>query len=242
MLKKIKSYYSIYPSFLSDKINYHNNYGNKNNIKIKLYNNLFSFNNYSILPIKYCKFRKCYVFDFLKSKYINNKIVNFNFISYNNKIIIDPKYKTILYGVNYVNQKDFKDYKQKYNLKNIYFKHIFDKNKNDESNSSGYKDNESEKEEKKDVNNCLNYHIIYLNKLNNSNECLLSNTLSSSTKDSITLNSPFSRKLKRKRAKSILKNKKGSKSVNKNIENRSINKKVSFGSSQISFYKSQNTK
>jgi hypothetical protein len=89
----------------------------------------------------------------------------------------------------------------------------------------------------------LNYNIINLKKSNSSipdNECLLSNTLSNSTKDSIHISSPILKKIKRrKRAKSILKNREGSKSTTKIRENGSSIKRVSFGSSQISFYKSQ---
>ena len=53
------------------------------------------------------------------------------------------------------------------------------------------------------------------------------------------MNSPVYRKIKRKRTKSILKNKNGSKSNPKHKENKSLKKRVSFGSSQISFYKCQ---
>ena len=83
-----------------------------------------------------------------------------------------------------------------------------------------------------------NYHTINLNKSNSiklENECLLSNTFSNSTKDSIRINSP---KKTRKKKLSILKNKRGNSST-KIRENRNVNKRVSFGSFQISFYKSQ---
>ena len=237
--KKNKLNYSIYPSFLSDN-NYNNNYNYKNNIKIKIYNDLRSFNKYSVLPIQYCKYRKCYVFDFPKNKYTtkNNKLINFNFITNKNKIIIDPKYQTVLYGDNLFNQIDFTDYEQKYTLNKNYFRSIYIRHKDDEFNSSDY---ESDKDQNNYFNNDLNYRLI---NLNNSTECFLSNTLSSSTKDSISLSlsSPFSKKFKIKRTKSILKNKRGSKSVNKNRASSSVNKRVSFGSSQISFYKSENSK
>lgn len=94
-----------------------------------------------------------------------------------------------------------------------------------------------------EINN-FNCNIDNLKKVDSNskldNECLfLSNTFSNSTKDSVILNSSPYKKGKR-RAKSILKNREGSRSAAKNRENRrSINKRVSFGSYQISFYKSE---
>ena len=195
------------------------------------------------MPIKFCNIRNCYVFDIPKSQFNKNKILNFNFISNNNKVIIDPKYKTVLLGDNYANQIDFKKYDKKYNLTKNYFKFYLNANEDDDSDCySDYKYNDSEKEENLEIKG-LNYNIINLKKSNSSipdNECLLSNTLSNSTKDSIHISSPILKKIKRrKRAKSILKNREGSKSTTKIRENGSSIKRVSFGSSQISFYKSQ---
>ena len=65
-----------------------------------------------------------------------------------------------------------------------------------------------------------------------------SNNFSNSTKDSFSLNSPVYKKYRKKRSKSILKNKNGSKSMTKD-KGRRNNKRVSFGSSQISFYRAK---
>ena len=224
------NYYSIYPSFLSDN-DKNSNCNYKYNIKIKLYNNIKSFDDYSILPVKYCTFRNCYVFDIPKNKYNckNSKILYFNFITNNNKVIIDPKYKATLLGDNYINQIDIRDYERNCGLKKVYFNCNSQKSKEDELASSS--DNESIKDE---GINCMTFNIS-TNKLSNS-KLELSNTYS--TKDSLSLNSPGFKKSKKKRAKSILRNKRGSISAQRR-ENRSVNKKVSFGSSEISFYKSQ---
>lgn len=230
--KKSKFNYSIYPSFVSEE----NNNTNKTNLKIKLYNNLNK-SDYYVLPVKFCKFRNCFVFDLPKNQFSSKtrKLMNFNFISGKNKVIVDPKYKTILLGDSYVNQIDFKKFDKKEEIK----KRIFKLNDGDESiNSSDY----SEKEEILALND-LNCNIANLKKVDSSskldNDCLfLSNTFSNSTKDSIIINSSPYKKGRRKRAKSILKNREGSKSATKIRESRSIKKRVSFGSSQISFYKS----
>jgi hypothetical protein len=173
----------------------------------------------------------------LKTK---NKIINFNFISHNNEVIMDPKYKAILMGDNYVNQIDFGIFDKKNNLKDNLFKFPLIKRKVEGSDDFSNSDSKSEKDENHDINNFPNYHVINLNKSNSSkleNECLLlSNTFSNSTKDSIRISSPTYKK--KKKRLSILKNKRGNSST-KIRENRSINKKVSFGSFQISFYKSQ---
>ena len=239
-IKQNKSNYSIYPSFFSE-----NNNHKKNNIKIKLYNDILK-EDYYILPLKFCNFRNCYVFDIPKTQFDNksNKIIYFNFLSNNNKVITDPNYDTIYLSDTYVNKIDFKKFDKKDNLTKNYFKFYLNTNEDDDSDCySDYKYNDSEKEENIDINiNCLNFNIINLNKSDNGkldNECLLSNTFSTSTKDSFNINSPVLPKIKKKRNKSILKNKEGSRSTTKKRENRSSNKRVSFGSSQISFYKSE---
>lgn len=191
------------------------------------------------MPVLFCPVRNCYVFDFPKKNLkTKNKIINFNFISHKNKIIMDPNYKTILLGDNYVNQIDFGISDKKNNLKNELFKFPLIKRKVEGSDDFSNSDTKSEKDENHDINNMTNYHTINLNKSNSiklENECLLSNTFSNSTKDSIRINSP---KKTRKKKLSILKNKRGNSST-KIRENRNVNKRVSFGSFQISFYKSQ---
>ena len=219
--------YSIYPSFLSEK-----DIKNKINLKIRLYKDLLK-SDYYVLPLKFCDFRKCYVFDFPKNQFNSKrkKIMNFTFVLNNNKVIIDPEYKKVRLGHDYVNQIDFSKLDKKEKLNNKFFK------LKEELNSDSSSNNNSEKY-KKDENNGLNRNIINLNKLHSSKSSalLLSNTLSNSTKDSINQATPTYKKGRKKR-KSILKNREGSFA---NIrENRSPKKRVSFGSSQISFYKSE---
>ena len=244
LAKKHKFYYSIYPSFLSEKSK------NRKDLKIKIFTDLSSPNNYSILPVRFCPLRNCYVFDIPKKKFLSHKkIMNFNFLTHNNKVVIDPKYKIVLFGDDYVNQIDFKKFDKKENLKNTFLQISSNKTESSDSESgesdsySDYEDKGNEEEEivNLDINNCLNHNIKNLNKNYSSkldNECMNSNNFSNSTKDSFSLNSPVYKKYRKKRSKSILKNKNGSKSMTKD-KGRRNNKRVSFGSSQISFYRAK---
>jgi hypothetical protein len=192
--------------------------------------------------VKFCPVRKCYAFDIQKNKFSpSNKIMNFIFISRGDKVAIDPRYKIIQFGDEYINQVNFQKFDN--NNQNInYLNFSSDEKESSENNSesfSGLPDNsESEKDDNLGIKNCLTFNLMPVNKCNNSKFDLLSNTFSNSTKDSIRINSPATRRIKRKRTKSILKNKNGRNSVPKYRES-SITKKVSFGSSQISFYKSK---
>ena len=88
LVKKNKSYYSIYPSFLATQ-----NSKNKNNLKIKIFKDLNKPSIFSVHPVKLCPVRNCYVFDIQKSKFSpNNKLINFVFISSGDKVAIDPSY------------------------------------------------------------------------------------------------------------------------------------------------------
>jgi hypothetical protein len=239
LAKKHKFYYSIYPSFLSEK--------NKNKkIKIKIFTDLSSPDNYTILPLRYCLLRNCHVFDIPKNKFpANKKIMNFNFLTNSNKVIIDQKYKVVLFGNDYVNQIDFKTFDRKESSKNNYIK-LSLKNESsgsDSGESDCYSDNENDddSEKQKDLNEILNddlnHNYIYLNK---NGKLENSNTMSNSTKDSFI--SPKKKCKKKKRSKSILKNKNGRRNSLVNdpqIKRTMTNKKVSFGSSQISFYRSE---
>jgi hypothetical protein len=236
---KHKFYYSIYPSFLSEK--------NKNKkIKIKIFTDLGSPDNYTILPLRYCLLRNCHVFDIPKNKFPSNKkIMNFNFLTNSNKVIIDPKYKVVLFGNDYVNQIDFKTFDRKEASKNNYIK-LSLKNESsgsDSGDSDCYSDNENDDDSEKqkdlneNLNDDLNHNYIFLNK---NGKLENSNTMSNSTKDSFF--SPKKKCKKKKRSKSILKNKNGRRNSienNPQIKRTMTNKKVSFGSSQISFYSSQ---
>ena len=194
--------------------------------------------------------------------------MNFNFITHNNKVKIDKKYKVVLFGNEKVNQIDFRKFDKKESSKNNYHKLSITKEDSSESESSDSEsysnsenvnvlnfDNENENDEEDsdkkqdlnenlDINDFLNHNITNLNKNYSSkieNELILSNTMSNSTKDSISLNSPTKKCKKKKRSKSILKNG-GRNSVTKDrqqIRRTSTNKRVSFGASQISFYRSQ---
>ena len=225
--KKNKFNYSIYPSFLSEE-----DITKKIDLKIRLYKNLLK-SDYFVLPVKFCHFRRCYVFDLPKNQFNSKskKILNFAFISNNNKIIIDPKYKKVLLGDNYVNQINFGKFDKDEKLYKKYFKLKEDL---DSDSSSDCKKN-LEKPKKDEINH-LNFNTINIHKLHSSKSSLLllSNTFSNSTRDSTNPTSPT--KKRRKKRKSILKNREGS--ANKIRENRRFKKRVSFGSSQISFYKS----
>ena len=183
LAKKHRFYYSIYPSFLSEK--------NKNKkIKIKIYTDLSSPDNYTILPLRYCLLRNCHVFDIPKNKFpANKKIMNFNFLTNSNKVIIDPKYKVVLFGNDYVNQIDFKTFDRKETSKNNYIK-LSLKNESsgsDSGESDCYSDNENDDDSEKqkdlneNLNDDLNHNYIYLNK---NGKLENSNTMSNSTKDS----------------------------------------------------------
>ena len=236
LAKKHKFYYSIYPSFLSEK--------NKNKkIKIKIYTDLSSPDIYTILPLRYCLLRNCHVFDIPKNKFpVNKKIMNFTFLTNNNKVIIDPKYKVVLFGNDYVNQIDFKTLDRKEISKNNYIK-LSLKNESSESDSGesdSYSDNENDdnSENQKvlndNINDDLNHNFIYLNKIGKLES---SNTMSNSTKDSFI--SPTKKCTKKKRSKSILKNRNGRRDSLVNgpqIKRSKTHKRVSFGPSQISFY------
>lgn len=189
--------------------------------------------------------------------------MNFNFITNNNKVKIDKKYKVVLFGNEKVNQIDFKKFDKKENSKNNYHKlNKEDSSESESSDSNSYSNSENENNnnensndeedsdkkqdlnENLDINDFLNHNIIDLNLNKNysskiENELVLSNTMSISTKDSNCLNSPSKKFKKKKRSKSILKNG-GRNSVTKDRQiRRASTKRVSFGASQISFYRSQ---
>jgi hypothetical protein len=234
--KKNQSYYSVYPSFLIKQ-----NPKSRNNLKIKIFKDLNAPSTFSVHPVKFCPVRNCYVFDIQKNKFSpNNKRMNFVFISRSDKVVLDPTYKIIQLGDELINQVNFQKFDNN-NQNNNYLNFSFDEKESLDNNSnsfSGIADNsESEKYGNLSVKNCLNLNLTPVNKCNSSKIDLLSNTFSSSTKDSIHINSPASRRTKKRRAKSILKNKNGRNSCPKYKEIRSISKKVSFGMSQITFYK-----
>jgi hypothetical protein len=239
LAKKSKSFYSIYPSFLVKP-----NMKHKNDVKIKIFKDLNSPNKFTIQPVKFCPVRNCHAFDIPKNKiHSDNKLMNFIFLSHNSKMVIDPNYKIIKLGDEYVNQINFKKFENNENNSN-YLNLSFEEKESSNNNSDSFsvsEDNEENSESGKDENigikNCLTFSIMNKNKCNNSKIDLLSNA--NSTKDSIRMNSPAHRKIKRKRTKSILKNKNGSKSIPKQSRNQRFKKRVSFGSSQISFYKCQ---
>ena len=102
LAKKHKNYYSVYPSFISGT-------KYKQKVRIKIYTDLTNSKKYSILPVRYCLIRNCYVFDIPKNKFPGNKkIMRFNFISEDDDRIIDPGYKKVIFGGKCVNEIDFK--------------------------------------------------------------------------------------------------------------------------------------
>ena len=102
LAKKHKYYYSIYPSFINEN-------NNQQNFNIKIYTDLTNSKKYTILPLRFCLIRNCYVFDIPKNKFPDyKKIMRFNFVSEKDDRIIDPNYKKVIFGGKYVNEIDFK--------------------------------------------------------------------------------------------------------------------------------------
>ena len=101
LAKKHKDYYSVYPSFLSNK--------SSEKISIKIFTDLTNPKKYTILPVRFCLLRNCHVFDIPKKIFPGSKkIMKFIFLTENKKEIIDKKYKSVLFGKDYVNEIDFK--------------------------------------------------------------------------------------------------------------------------------------
>ena len=138
LAKKHKNYYSVYPSFITE-IN------DKKKISIKLYTDLTNSRKYTILPLRFCLIRNCYVFDIPKTKFPGyKKIMRFNFVSDDNDRIIDPNYKKVIFGGKFVNEIDFKKFDKNSKLFKKKIKNI--------SNSSSFL-SDSDSDEKKKYNN-----------------------------------------------------------------------------------------
>lgn len=117
LLRKYNNYYSVYPS---------NTINEDIKIELKLFTDLKNAEKYSILPVRFCPVRNCYVFDIPKAKFPSHKkIMRFNFLI-NDEIVIDPAYRNVYFGNDIVNQIDFKLYdKKEQNLKNYNKKSSF---------------------------------------------------------------------------------------------------------------------
>lgn len=100
--KKNQLFYSLYPSKEVEK-----------KISIKLYTNPRDSRSHIILPVHFCNYRNKYVFDIPKSKFPSSKkYLKFKFII-DGTVFLDPKYKLVRFGENYVNKVDFNDYERK---------------------------------------------------------------------------------------------------------------------------------
>ena len=130
------------------------------------------------------------MFDIQKSKFSpNNKLMNFVFISRGDKVAIDPSYKIIQFGDEYINQVNFQKFDNNDQSIN-YLNFSFDEKESLENNNSDSfigvgDDSESEKFDNLAIKNCLTFNLMNVNKCNSSKIDLLSNTFSNSTTDSL---------------------------------------------------------
>ena len=202
LAKKHVNYYSVYPSILSEDDN-----TEKNKVQIKIFTDLRNYENYRILPVRFCLLRNCYVFDIPKSKFPSSKkIMRFNFII-NHKIITEPSYKIIRTKEESVNEIDFSKIK-----KNMKKKHVdFDDSSCDDS---------IEMDNKKKIK------CRVFNEIKSDSKDLFDLTSSTtSTKESVTV---LNNSIKPRRRKSILKRVK-TKKLNQSV------KKVTFGIVKYSY-------
>ena len=215
LAKKHKDYFSVYPTFLPKK--------KFEKISIKIFTDLSNPKKYTILPVRFCLLRNCYVFDIPKNKFPENKkLMRFIFLIDNNKEIIDKKYKKVLFGNDYVNEIDFKK---------IYLKELrlaFTQNNSKTSSSLSDMEDEEEKPDKtitrniykkKEKVNRINYH-----KNKNKNE----NDLTNSTMSTKGSPNRFNEGKVLKRKKSILKGRSP-------FRIKRIGRKVSFGFVKFSY-------
>lgn len=245
ILLKLQKYYSVYPS---NEPNF--------NISLKLFIDNRNPLIYKIFPIRFCKVRKCYVFDIPKNKFPSHKkIMRFIFIIDNNERI-DEAYKSVLFGEELVNQIDFKLYDKKIerlskfynNIKKGKLKtnnNIINKNRFSKRRSfaeSDYNDSDEDYIQRsasqslsKTFRSAFRYGNKNLNKRDSkeSINTLTSNLFSDNESSDISLLKKKN-KGKRRHSRSILKKK--SRSSTNFFGGQSINKKkVSFGIVQYSY-------
>lgn len=206
LAKKHVNYYSVYPSFFSEK-----EYTKKNKVDIKIYTDLRNYEKYRILPVRFCFLRNCYVFDIPKSKFpYSKKIMRFNFII-NEKIIIEPSYKIIKIGEDFVNEIDFAEIKKNNKI-------MYEDSDNNSCDDSVEMNNKTEP-----------LQIRFFNEIKSDSKEIndLTNSTNSSTKESATIGNNSTKKKHRKK-KSILKRSK-SKRLNNSV------RRVSFGMVKYSY-------
>ena len=99
LIKKIKDYYSISPT-----------YNNMTKISIKIYYDPKDIKKFEIFPLKFCPIRKRFVFDIPKKKFFlkSNKTLRFNFIT-NDEIIVDNSFNSCNINNVFVNEINFID-------------------------------------------------------------------------------------------------------------------------------------
>lgn len=155
--RKHEEYYSIYPS---KEV--------KEKISIKLYTSLKDNKLYKILPVRFCEYRKKYVFDIPKNKFPSHKkFFRFKFII-DGTVILDPKYKLVRFGEEeYVNEIDFNEFEKKEKLFKEKIKEILNKNNENEKKTINKKHKMNKKpEENKLTENTLKKNKKEINNLN----------------------------------------------------------------------------
>lgn len=224
--KKLKEYYSIYPSR-----------EDFNEISIKLYTNLKDPAKFAELPVRKCDKRNYYIFDIPKAKFPSKKkFMCFTFIL-DGSTIVDSKYKCIYFGGKYVNQIDFncidkKEIKLQKAFKSYMFlyKKILFKNENNTNKNKIIdisKNNENNSQSKK-VFNLSNDIEKYLNEKNSKSVFCSLNNSRDFKKIYKSIKEGRGSSKKKKRNKSILKEHKDKK-IKTHHTSKSLDKKVSFG-------------
>ena len=225
--KKIKGFYSIYPSREDFK-----------EISIKIYTNLKDPSKFVELPVRKCKKRDSYIFDIPKEKFPSKKkYMCFTFVL-DGSTIVDSKYKCIYFGGKYVNQIDFNCIDKKelkiqkafksymYLYKKILFKNenkilnnnkLVDISKNNDNDSANTKVINIPTDIAKNLNIKNSKSVFYT--LNNSSD--LRNIYKSITEEKVSSK-------KKKMSKSILKDHRD-KNIKTHFSSKSLDKKVSFG-------------
>ena len=224
LINKVKNCYSISPSI-----------NNITNMFIKVFYDQRNYKKYKIFKLNFCPFRKKYVFDIPKKKFIkSNKLFKFVFLI-NNKPFIDKNYKCILINGIIMNTINFKEYDEKiYLLNKTVYNEILLKNmlnnmksiSSDSTNLDSDEDNNNNiKNENFLLNNKNNFHLLYNKNLviNNKNLINKNNNIIFNKKFSSNEEISFS-------PKSILKTK-----IRKNNINKNSLRKVSFGKVQFSY-------
>lgn len=220
LAKKHKNYYSIYPSVLPKNIR---------NVYIQIFTDCNNCNERTTLPVRFCPFRNCYIFDIPKNKFPSyKKIMKFIFII-NNKQVFDKKYEIVVFGDFCVNQVNFAKFDEKQKLLdkgfNQQFKSIFNN-----ISDSDYSYTDSSDEDEKYRNDYQNKTLTEKICINKNPNLSLTNSTSMSTRSSIKGIAKI-----KPRLKSILKNARNYKKINSLKMAINLKRRVSFGSVKFSY-------